>query len=151
MYTRLSERLRVTDHVAVLNIMLQKIAVNLKVFASCEDVISHTLTLFQVLKWTKPVFRSAKSAPQSVVRPCSTIARNSLHYPPIGPAIVARAVKRCVLLGPRVTWLTVCQHLCRTGERLNERQAAEVVNFVRQHRHFIHLSILISNVSVTSL
>lgn len=47
-YTRLSERLGVADHVAVLNIMLQKIAVNLKAFASCEDVISHTLNLFQV-------------------------------------------------------------------------------------------------------
>lgn len=46
-YTRLSERLGVTDHVTVLNIMLQKIAVNLKAFASCEDVISHTLALFQ--------------------------------------------------------------------------------------------------------
>ena len=37
-----------TDHLTVLNIMLQKIAVNLKAFSACEDVISHTLALFQV-------------------------------------------------------------------------------------------------------
>ena len=48
MYTRLSERLGLADHLAVLNVMLQKIVVNLKAFAACEDVITHTLALFQV-------------------------------------------------------------------------------------------------------
>ncbi len=49
--TRLGERLGVKDHLAVLNVMVQKIAVNLKAFAACEEVITHTLALFQV-RWT---------------------------------------------------------------------------------------------------
>jgi exportin-7 len=53
-YPRLSERLGVKDHVMVLNIMLQKIATNLKAFASCEDVVSHTLNLFQASVFTAP-------------------------------------------------------------------------------------------------
>lgn len=32
----------------VLNVMLAKIATNLKAFGSCEDVVEQTLTLFQV-------------------------------------------------------------------------------------------------------
>ena len=47
MYTRLSERLNMNDHLMVLNIMLGKIAVNLKVYSSSEDVIQQTLSLFQ--------------------------------------------------------------------------------------------------------
>ena len=47
-YTRLSERLNMNDHLMVLNIMLGKIAVNLKVYSSSEDVIQQTLSLFQV-------------------------------------------------------------------------------------------------------
>jgi hypothetical protein len=64
-YPRLSERLGVKDHVMVLNIMLQKIAVNLKAFASCEDVISHTLNLFQActLPVTKKVCHCAVIIP----------------------------------------------------------------------------------------
>ena len=46
-YTRLSERLNMNDHLMVLNIMLGKIAVNLKVYSSSEDVIQQTLSLFQ--------------------------------------------------------------------------------------------------------
>ncbi|KAK9818400.1 hypothetical protein WJX72_012091 [[Myrmecia] bisecta] len=48
-YTRLSERLGLNDHLMVLNVMLGKIATNLKVFGGCEDVIQLTLTLFQDL------------------------------------------------------------------------------------------------------
>ena len=51
MYTRLSERLGLTDHLMVLNIMLGKIATNLKVYGSCDAVIQLTLDLFQVPPW----------------------------------------------------------------------------------------------------
>lgn len=47
-YVRLSERLNMNDHLMVLNVMLSKIAVNLKVYGACEDVIQQTLSLFQV-------------------------------------------------------------------------------------------------------
>ena len=46
-YTRLSERLGLADHLMVLNVMLGKIATNLKVYGSCDDVITLTLNLFQ--------------------------------------------------------------------------------------------------------
>lgn len=32
----------------VLNVMLSKIATNLKVYGSCDDIITQTLNLFQV-------------------------------------------------------------------------------------------------------
>ena len=48
MYTRLSERLGLNDHLMVLNVVLAKIATNLKTFSSCDDVVSLTLALFQV-------------------------------------------------------------------------------------------------------
>ncbi|PSC72660.1 exportin-7 isoform X2 isoform A [Micractinium conductrix] len=48
-YLKLNERLGLSDHSMVLNIMLSKIATNLKVFGSCEDVVEQTLTLFQDL------------------------------------------------------------------------------------------------------
>lgn len=67
-YTRLSERLGVTDHLTVLNIMLQKIVVNLKAFASCEDVISHTLALFQARCASLP--RNTKRRMSSPASPC---------------------------------------------------------------------------------
>lgn len=38
------------DHLMVLNAMLGKIAVNLKVYGPVEDLIQQTLSLFQVLK-----------------------------------------------------------------------------------------------------
>ena len=47
-YTRLAERLGLSDHLMVLNVMLAKIATNLKAFGSCEDVVEQTLNLFQV-------------------------------------------------------------------------------------------------------
>lgn len=37
-----------TDHLMVLNAMLGKIAVNLKVYGPVEDLIQQTLSLFQV-------------------------------------------------------------------------------------------------------
>jgi len=67
-YTRLSERLGVTDHLTVLNIMLQKIVVNLKAFACCEDVISHTLALFQARCASLP--RDSKRRMCSPASPC---------------------------------------------------------------------------------
>lgn len=48
MYTRLNERLGLSDHLMVLNVMLAKIATNLKAFGSCQDVVEQTLNLFQV-------------------------------------------------------------------------------------------------------
>ncbi len=47
-YVRLSERLGLSDHLMVLNVMLSKIATNLKVYGSCDEVITLTLNLFQV-------------------------------------------------------------------------------------------------------
>lgn len=47
-YTRLNERLGLNDHLLVLNVMLSKIATNLKVYGACDDVITATLALFQV-------------------------------------------------------------------------------------------------------
>mmetsp|Transcript_25560 Transcript_25560/g.71479 ORF Transcript_25560/g.71479 Transcript_25560/m.71479 type:complete len:1067 (+) Transcript_25560:187-3387(+) len=48
-YTRLNERLGLNDHLMVLNVILGKIATNLRVYGAAEDVIHLTLTLFQDL------------------------------------------------------------------------------------------------------
>lgn len=62
MYTRLTERLGLSDHLLVLNVMLSKIATNLKVYGACDDVVTATLALFQVqhsLPWdVMPVITS---------------------------------------------------------------------------------------------
>ena len=47
-YTRLNERLGLNDHLMVLNVILGKIATNLRVYGAAEDVVHLTLTLFQV-------------------------------------------------------------------------------------------------------
>jgi hypothetical protein len=47
-YTRLSERMGLSDHLMVLNFTVSKIATNLKCFAECEEVVEMTLNLFQV-------------------------------------------------------------------------------------------------------
>lgn len=47
-YNRLSESVGVTDHLGALSVMVNKIASNLKNFASSESVVEHTLDLFQV-------------------------------------------------------------------------------------------------------
>ena len=47
MYSRLTEHLGMMDHLMVLNTMLGKIAVNLKVYGPVEDLIQQTLFLFQ--------------------------------------------------------------------------------------------------------
>ena len=47
-YSRLTERLGMADHLMVLNAMLGKVAVNLKVYGPVEDLIQQTLSLFQV-------------------------------------------------------------------------------------------------------
>jgi exportin-7 len=47
-YSKLGERLGLTDHQAVLTLMLQKIATNLKVYGSSEGLVHLTLGLFQV-------------------------------------------------------------------------------------------------------
>ncbi|RCV22123.1 hypothetical protein SETIT_4G195400v2 [Setaria italica] len=46
LYTRLSELLGLNDHLVLLNVIVGKIATNLKCYAQCEDVIDHTLSLF---------------------------------------------------------------------------------------------------------
>mmetsp|Transcript_24027 Transcript_24027/g.60483 ORF Transcript_24027/g.60483 Transcript_24027/m.60483 type:complete len:1061 (+) Transcript_24027:348-3530(+) len=48
-YTRLNERLGLNDHLMVLNVVLGKIATNLKVYGGAEDIIHLTLNLFQDL------------------------------------------------------------------------------------------------------
>uniref|UniRef100_A0A061RU54 Ran-binding protein n=1 Tax=Tetraselmis sp. GSL018 TaxID=582737 RepID=A0A061RU54_9CHLO len=48
-YTCLNERLRLGDHLMVLNVVLGKIATNLKVYGAAEDIIHQTLCLFQDL------------------------------------------------------------------------------------------------------
>lgn len=48
-YSRLNELLGLQDHLMVLNVVVGKIAVNLKVYAQCEELIEVTLTLFQDL------------------------------------------------------------------------------------------------------
>ncbi|XP_040377848.1 exportin-7-A isoform X2 [Oryza brachyantha] len=46
LYARLSELLGLSDHLVLLNVIVGKIATNLKCYAECEDVIDHTLSLF---------------------------------------------------------------------------------------------------------
>uniref|UniRef100_A0A0D9UZP0 Importin N-terminal domain-containing protein n=1 Tax=Leersia perrieri TaxID=77586 RepID=A0A0D9UZP0_9ORYZ len=46
LYGRLSELLGLNDHLVLLNVIVGKIATNLKCYAECEDVIDHTLSLF---------------------------------------------------------------------------------------------------------
>mmetsp|Transcript_8801 Transcript_8801/g.18815 ORF Transcript_8801/g.18815 Transcript_8801/m.18815 type:complete len:1064 (-) Transcript_8801:979-4170(-) len=48
-YTKLQERLGLADHQAVLNVMLTKVAKNLQVYGSSEELVHLTLTLFQDL------------------------------------------------------------------------------------------------------
>ncbi|URE41766.1 hypothetical protein MUK42_06737 [Musa troglodytarum] len=46
LYLRLSELLGLHDHLVLLNFIVGKIAMNLKHYPQCEDVIEHTLSLF---------------------------------------------------------------------------------------------------------
>ncbi|KAE9465807.1 hypothetical protein C3L33_02287, partial [Rhododendron williamsianum] len=46
LYARLSELLGLHDHLLILNIIVGKIATNLKCYAESEEVINHTLSLF---------------------------------------------------------------------------------------------------------
>ncbi|GAB4820934.1 hypothetical protein N2152v2_007980 [Parachlorella kessleri] len=48
-YNKLAERLGLHDHLTVMNVMLSKIATNLKVYGSSEEVVEATLALFQDL------------------------------------------------------------------------------------------------------
>jgi len=48
-YQRLKEKLGLGDHLAIVAVMLGKIATNLKVYGGCDDVVNATLTLFQDL------------------------------------------------------------------------------------------------------
>lgn len=50
MYARLGECQGLVDHQAVLTVMLQKIATNLKVYGSSEQLVHLTLALFRV-RW----------------------------------------------------------------------------------------------------
>lgn len=47
-YSRLSERLGLADHAALLSVMLGKLAKNLTVYAQAEPLVHSTLILFQV-------------------------------------------------------------------------------------------------------
>ncbi|CAM6032695.1 unnamed protein product [Sphagnum compactum] len=49
LYGRLNELLGLQDHLMVLNVIVGKIATNLKCYAQCEEVIEQTLNLFQEL------------------------------------------------------------------------------------------------------
>ncbi|XP_062227825.1 uncharacterized protein LOC133926086 isoform X3 [Phragmites australis] len=46
LYARLSELLGLNDHLVLLNVIVGKIATNLKCYVECEDLIDHTLSLF---------------------------------------------------------------------------------------------------------
>ncbi|OAY80306.1 Exportin-7 [Ananas comosus] len=46
LYLRLSELLGLHDHLVLLNVIVGKIATNLKCYTECEEVIDHTLSLF---------------------------------------------------------------------------------------------------------
>lgn len=48
-YARLNERVLLADHLVVLNVMVSKVATNLKCFVRCDGVIQATLGLFQDL------------------------------------------------------------------------------------------------------
>ena len=48
-YARLSERVGLADHLVVLNMMVSKVATNLKCFVRCSNVVQATLSLFQDL------------------------------------------------------------------------------------------------------
>ena len=48
MYVRLSEQCGLGDHLSVLNVMLSRIAKNMKTFVTSEEVVARTLELFQV-------------------------------------------------------------------------------------------------------
>ena len=47
-YSKLAERVGLADHLALLNVMLNKIATNLCAYGSSEQLVHVTLTLFQV-------------------------------------------------------------------------------------------------------
>lgn len=47
-YSKLNAQLGLADHQAVLTLMLQKIATNLKVYGQSEQLVHLTLGLFQV-------------------------------------------------------------------------------------------------------
>lgn len=47
-YSKLGERMGLADHQAVLTVMLQKVATNLKVYGGSEGLVHLTLALFQV-------------------------------------------------------------------------------------------------------
>eukprot|EP00271_Cylindrocystis_brebissonii_P005659 TRINITY_DN17835_c0_g2_i1.p1 TRINITY_DN17835_c0_g2~~TRINITY_DN17835_c0_g2_i1.p1 ORF type:complete len:1060 (+),score=142.88 TRINITY_DN17835_c0_g2_i1:716-3895(+) len=49
LYSRLSDLLGLQDHLMVLNVTVAKIATNLKCYTKCDEVIEHTLNLFQEL------------------------------------------------------------------------------------------------------
>ncbi|KAM0944113.1 putative importin-beta domain, armadillo-like helical, exportin [Dioscorea sansibarensis] len=46
LYSRLSELIGLHDHLVLLNVIVGKIATNLKCYTECEEVIEHTLCLF---------------------------------------------------------------------------------------------------------
>ncbi|KAG9454969.1 hypothetical protein H6P81_007873 [Aristolochia fimbriata] len=46
LYARFSELLGLHDHLVLLNVIVGKIATNLKCYTECEEVIEHTLSLF---------------------------------------------------------------------------------------------------------
>ncbi|XP_078152438.1 ARM repeat superfamily protein isoform X2 [Carex rostrata] len=46
LYTRLTELIGLNDHLVLLNVIIGKIATNLKYYTECEEVIEHTLNLF---------------------------------------------------------------------------------------------------------
>jgi hypothetical protein len=47
-YTKLQERLGLNDHLALLNVMLTKIATNLRTYGKAEELVHATLNLFSV-------------------------------------------------------------------------------------------------------
>lgn len=96
-YTKLNERLGLKDHATVLNAMVAKMAINLKVYGDCDDIIHATLNLFQVADWlvlvTMQVFhlRHSRCISSSLSRLCSVSRLTSFNACMYGAALPSSA------------------------------------------------------------
>lgn len=86
-YTRLNDKLGLSDHLMVLNVILAKIATNLKVYGAAEDIIHMTLNLFQVSSSDCAFSRQLKGLQTAL---CN-------HIPPALPCLSKGGPAFCVL------------------------------------------------------
>jgi exportin-7 len=83
-YTKLQERLGLSDHLALLNLMLAKIATNLRVYGKAEELVHATLNLFQVHCCSPCSARASGAAP-----PCGPSPQLPASLPNLLPAHLA--------------------------------------------------------------